>query len=420
MTILKMETARIVIIGAGVAGLVAARHLEAAGIRPLIIEATDRVGGRIKTDKVDGFSLDHGFQVLLTEYREAKRYLDYEALKLANFRPGAVVYRNNTAAPVVDPLREPSEIFRAAFSSVGSIKDKLLVWKLQRELKRTPAETLFEAKNQLSSLAFLQNYGFSPAFIDAFFIPFFGGIFLENELKTPAPMLRFVFKMFSSGHAALPAMGMEEIPRQLKTQLPNTTFRLNTEVAEVKDDKLITADGEEIPYDVLIIATDAKKLMPRLAGPPSAYHATSTLYYGSTGGQLPDRLIGLVADKTAIVNNFCLVNQVTADYAPAGQQLLSVTLKDIPTMAHAEEAVAQEIRKICRQPNWQLKPLRRYDLPNALPNLDHLSYDYTPTEARLTERVFLAGDQLLFGSLDAAMRSGRRAAEGVLTTLQRL
>lgn len=420
MTILEMEAARVIIIGAGVAGLVAARHLEEAGIRPLIIEATDRVGGRIKTDQVDGFLLDHGFQVLLTEYREAKRYLDYEALQLANFRPGAVVYRNNTIASVVDPLREPSEIFQAIFSSVGSIKDKLLVWKLQRELKRTPTEDLFKAKNQLSSLAFLQDYGFSKAFIEAFFMPFFGGIFLENELKTPAPMLRFVFKMFASGHAALPALGMEEIPRQLNAQLPNTTFRFNNEVGEVKDQKLITVAGEEIPFDMLIIATDPKKMLPRLAGPPTAYHPTSTLYYAGSDGQLPDRLIGLVADKTAIINNFCLVNQVSSDYAPEGQQLLSVTLKDIPTMANAEEAVAQEIRKICNQPNWQLKPLRRYDLPKALPNLDHLSYDYPATEARLTEQIFLAGDQLLFGSLDAAMRSGRRAAEGVLAALQRM
>jgi phytoene dehydrogenase-like protein len=419
MTTLKMEAARVVVIGAGVAGLVAARHLEKAGIQPLVVEATDRVGGRIKTDQVDGFLLDHGFQVLLTEYREAKHYLDYETLKLRNFRPGAVVYRNNTIASVVDPLREPSEIFRAILSSVGSIKDKLLVWNLQRELKATPAEDLFKSKNQVSSIVFLEEYGFSKAFIEAFFVPFFGGIFLENELKTPAPMLRFVFKMFASGHAALPAGGMEEIPRQLKAQLTNTTFRFNTKVAEIKDQKLVTEKGEEIPYDVLIIATDPKKILPRLAGPPTAYHATSTLYYASTGGQLADRLIGLVADKTAIINNFCLVNQVASDYAPEGQQLLSVTLKDIPTMANAEEVVAQEIRKISRQPNWELRPLQRYDLPKALPSLDHLSYDYPATEARLTEQIFLAGDQLLFGSLDAAMRSGRRAAEGVLVALQR-
>lgn len=414
-----MEGARVVIIGAGVAGLVAARHLAAAGLRPLVIEATDRVGGRIKTDSVDGFLLDHGFQVLLTAYHEANHYLDYEALKLHNFRPGAVVYRNHKIASVVDPIREPSQIFRAAFSSVGSIKDKLLVWKLQRELKKTSSEALFAAKNQASSIAFLQRYGFSANFIEAFFIPFFGGIFLENELETPAPMLRFVFKMFASGHAALPAKGMEEIPRQLEAQLTEVDFRFRTEIVSVNDQRLITAQGEEIPHDALIIATDPKKMLPRLAGPSTAYHATSTLYYASVGGQLPNRLIGLVADKKAITNNFCLVNQAAPGYAPEGQQLLSVTLKDIPTMANAEEVVAREIRELCRQPNWQLSPLKRYDLPRALPRLDHLSYDYSATEARLTERIFLAGDQLLFGSLDAAMRSGRRAAEGTLEALQR-
>jgi phytoene dehydrogenase-like protein len=409
-----MTNTKVVIIGAGVAGLVAARHLEEAGLSPLIIEASDRVGGRIKTDETEGFQLDHGFQVLLTQYREAQRYLDYPALQLANFRPGATVYRNGIASQIVDPLREPSQLFTAAFSPVGSIKDKFLVFKLQRELRHAKEEELFSDKVQITSRQFLEDYGFTQKFIDAFFVPFFGGIFLENKLDTPAPMLRFVFKMFGEGYATLPAQGMEAIPQQLQNGLTKTKFLFHSQAAAIKDEKIVTTTGQEIPYDALIIATAPEQLLPQLAGAPTSFNATSTYYYASTGYQLPSRLIGLVADKSMLINNFCQVNQVAEHYAPATEQLLSVTLKDIPTERNAEEKIAQEVRQICQQPNWKLRPLACYDIPRALPKLNHLSYDYQPTAARLTERIFLAGDQMLFGSLDAAMRSGRRAAEGVL------
>jgi len=261
-----MQAPRVVIIGAGVAGLVAARHLEAHGIQPTILEATDRVGGRIKTDQVGGFALDHGFQVLLTAYQEARRYLNYEALQLARFRPGAVVCRNGQTFPVVDPLREPSQLFAAALSPVGSIRDKLLVWKMTRELKRADTATLFVANQQPTTLQFLRDYGFGEPFINAFFRPFFGGIFLENELRTPAPMLQFVFKMFAEGHAALPGQGMGAIPEQLAAALHQTTLRLRTRAVGIEGKEVRTDVGDAVPFDALVIATDPGQLLPRLAG----------------------------------------------------------------------------------------------------------------------------------------------------------
>ncbi len=415
-----MKPAKIVIVGAGVSGLIAAQHIEAAGYSPIVIEATDRVGGRVKTDSIDGFACDHGFQVLLTAYKEAQRYLSYSSLDLKTFRPGAVVFRGGQAYPIVDPLREPAQLFAALFSPVASLRDKFLTWKLQRELRATNSEQIFAADQQPSTRQFLLHYGFSEDYIKAFFEPFFGGIFLENELQTPAPMLRFVFKMFAEGHAAVPTGGMEAIPKSLRAQLEKTDFRFETKAEAILDNKIRTQAGEDIPFDALIIATDPQHLLPQLAGEPIQYHATTTLYYKAKGQQLPSRLIGLVEDARSPVNNFCELAPLGAGYVPSGEQLLSVTLKDIPTAANAEDAIADELRRIVGRSDWKLEPVARYDIPQALPELDHLTYDISATESRVTEQVFLAGDHLLLGSLDAAMRSGRRAAEGVLEALRLL
>lgn len=413
-----MKPARIVIVGAGVAGLIAARELEAAGHAPTIIEASGREGGRIKTDQVDGFLLDHGFQVLLTAYQEAQHYLDYEDLALGHFRPGAIILDGRRRRQVVDPLREPTQVFRALFSDVGNLRDKWLVYQLTRSLRGRAPETFFRGTAaKESSREFLRDYGFSDRMIRSFFQPFFGGIFLENGLRTPAPVLQFVFQHFGAGQAALPAEGMEAIPRQLFDGLQRTTIRYGIEARGVDGRRLLLSEGEPLPFDVLIVATNPDRILPRLAGPPLPYRATTTLYYATDatplGGQ---RLIALSDMENGLVNNFCEVNAVAPSYAPAGKTLLSVTLKDIPTQPNVEEIVAQELRTLLQQPELDLHPLARYDLPRALPALTFPTYTYTPTQSRLTEHIFLAGDHMTFGSLDAAMRSGRLAAQGVLTS----
>ncbi|MEL7222673.1 MAG: FAD-dependent oxidoreductase [Bacteroidota bacterium] len=334
-----MESKNIVIIGGGVAGLIAAQHLEQSGLQPTIIEATDRIGGRVKTDVVDGFRLDHGFQVLLTDYREAQRYLDYEDLALRYFRPGAVVMNKGKALPIVDPLREPTQLFQAALSPVGTLKDKFLTWRLQQQLKRKEVDELFTEANQQSSIAFLQTYGFSERFIQNFFRPFFGGIFLENQLQTPAAMLQFVFKMFAQGHAALPAKGMESIPQQLASQLKATNIIRNNRVQQIENNRVKLDDSTIMPYTHLIVATSPGRLLPQLAGEELRFHETTTMYFSAHESVLPKGLIALVNEEQCIVNNFCEPSTVSEEYVPAQKHLVSVTLKDIPTQQNIEEQV---------------------------------------------------------------------------------
>ena len=127
---METEAYKIYIIGAGISGLIAAKVLENNGFHPIIIEATDRAGGRVKTDIVKGYQLDHGFQVLLTAYPTAKAFLDYNALALQTFLPGATIFKNGKQKTLGDPLRSISLLFPTLFSGIGNFSDKLKVLKL--------------------------------------------------------------------------------------------------------------------------------------------------------------------------------------------------------------------------------------------------------------------------------------------------
>ncbi len=400
----------IIIIGAGVAGLTAAIEAERAGYSPLILEGSDRIGGRVKTDQVDGFLLDHGFQVLLTAYREVERYLDIEALNLQRFAPGAIIFDGKRSFRISDPLRNPGTFPRMAFSPVGTLRDKWLIWKLTRELERQSRESLF-AENRQTTIDFLRSYGFSNRIIERFFRPFFGGIFLENELRTAAAMFRFVFKMFGEGYAAIPAAGMEAIPEQLKSQLQQTQIRFNSPIENIEKQEVILKGGERLPFSRLILATDPSGLIARLQGQEQSYVHTSNLYFSADHSPLSEPAIALVADPASPVNNWCVLTDVTPSYGPSGKALISVTLKDRPAKADvpAPSAIASELQRLTKQPGLKLTFLARYDIPRALPEISDLRYDLPPSQARLTNNIFLAGDYLLNASLDAAMRSGRNA-----------
>lgn len=409
---------RTLIIGAGISGLIAAAHLEKAGVTPLVIEATDRPGGRVKTDGENGFLFDRGFQVLLTAYAEVNQYLDMKALSLCEFDPGALIFFNNRRWRIGDPMRNPALLPSMAFSGVGTLRDKFLIWKLARSLKGISPEFLFSS-GQLSTMEYLKSLGFSKAIIERFFVPFFGGIFLERELKTSAAMFRFVFKMFSEGLAAIPKQGMEMIPRQLAAALDKTEFRFHCRVSSVTNDAVFLDDGSSLPYNRVLIATDPGVLVPNLKGQEVSHQTTTNFYFSSPSSPLNKPVIALSASPEGLINNWVTISDVSPAYAPAGKSLVSVTLRrhasDHPDIA---EKVADELRAMTGRSNWQLDFLKRYDIPNALPILDHPAYVLQASQHRLSDKIFLAGDYLLNGSLDAAMRSGRMGALALLSSLR--
>jgi protoporphyrinogen oxidase len=399
---------KIHIIGAGVSGLIAARVLEDNGFSPIILETTDRVGGRVKTDIVDGYQLDHGFQVLLTAYPAAQKYLDFKSLDLQKFLPGASIFKNDKQLIIGDPLREPSLLFSTLFSGIGTLSDKLKILKLNMRLKKKTLEAIFSEKEQ-STLSYLIGLGFSNEMITDFFTPFFSGIFLEKKLETSSRMFEFVYKMFGEGYAALPKAGIEAIPKQLFQNLKNTTFRFNTKVASIKEGEIVLADTTKLESHFTIVATEASNLIPNLKNQHTEWKSCDTLYFETERRVIKKPLIGLIPKNETLINNIFYHTSLPTSIKPT-KELLSVTVLDNHNLSSELliEQVKKELQKNCAIDSCKF--IKQYNIPMALPKLNDLQYEMLPSETRLTDSLFLAGDTQLNGSLNAAMISGERAA----------
>ena len=407
---------KIHIVGAGISGLVAATVLEQHGYSPVLIEASDRVGGRVKTDIINGYQLDHGFQVLLTAYPAAQKYLDYKSLELQEFLPGASIFKNGKQEIIGDPLRDASLLFSTLFASVGTVADKLKILKLNTRLMKKTIEEIFSDQEQ-TTLSYLTELDFSSGMINDFFTPFFSGIFLENKLETSSRMFEFVYKMFGEGSAALPKGGIEEIPKQLLHQLKGTTIKYNTAVSSISDNKILLADGQELESDFIIIATEASSLIPNLKNQAIEWQSCDTLYFETESRTIQKPLIGLIPDQNALINNiFYHTSLKTA--INAGKELLSVTVVDNKGLSDKAliDQVQKELRELCGITSSTF--IKHYTIPKSLPKLSELHYEISPSETRLTETIYLAGDLQLNGSLNAAMIAGEKAALGVLENLQ--
>ena len=409
---MKQKSPSIHIIGGGISGLIAARVLEEHGLSATIIEASDRLGGRVKTDVVDGYSLDHGFQVLLTAYPAAKKYLDFDALELQEFLPGSAIFKNGKQKIIGDPLRNLSLLLPTLFSGIGTVNDKLKILALNRRLKKKSIQNIFAEKEQTTRV-YLENIGFSEAIITNFFTPFFSGIFLENKLETSSRMFEFVYKMFGEGNAALPKDGIQAIPKQLFEKLKSTTYIFNTKVKSVENGSIKLESGETLKSNFTIIATQASGLVSNLKNQATLWKSCDTLYFEVAKREIKKPLIGLIAAHNALINNIFYHTSLQTS-ATATKELLSVTVVDKQNLTNKQlvTEVQKELKELCNIDSCTF--IKQYNIPMALPNLQDIQYEMLPSETRLTETIFLAGDTQLNGSLNAAMIAGERAALEVI------
>lgn len=407
---------KINIIGAGISGLVAAKVLEENGLSATIIEASNEIGGRVKTDLVNGFQLDHGFQVLLSEYPAARKHLNYKELELQSFDSGACIFKDGKRKTIGDPLRDFSIMLPSLFSGIGNLSDKLKILKLNHKLQKKTISSIFESPEKTTK-DYLIDFGFSKDIINKFFTPFFSGIFLETELNTSSRMFEFVFKMFAEGTALLPKKGIKAIPDQLASRLKNSNFIFNTKAVKVNENSITLEDGKEILSDFTIIATDAIGLIPEKNSKKTKWKSCSNLYFTTNEKLYKKPLIGLVADQESLVNNIFYHNSLATCQKGKGE-LLSVTIVKKHQLSDAEliKQVEKELEILCGIKN--LKFLKIYHIPKALPQLNDLKYAVDPKELQISKSIFLAGDSKLNGSLNAAMLSGEIAAEGVLEQIK--
>ncbi|MEM9887808.1 MAG: NAD(P)/FAD-dependent oxidoreductase [Bacteroidota bacterium] len=408
----------IIIVGGGIAGLTAAHYLQKAKKDFLLLEASDRIGGRVKTDEVNGFLLDRGFQVLLTAYPEAKDILDYESLDLRSFLPGALILQENgKQSQLGDPLRWLGSTFSTLFNSVGNWGDKFKILFLRSRLRRLSIDAIFEQK-EITTLEALRMYGFSEDMIDTFFKPFLRGIFLEKDLSTSRRMFDFVFKLFSEDDIAIPAKGIAAIPAQIANGLAQNSICLNQEVLEIEKGKVRLISGEILEAQQILIATNAPQAAELLKQTirNTNYESTTNLYFTAKTAPFSKPILALNAVPNSMVNNCTVLSHLSDHFAPAGEHLISVSI--VGKSELKQEVIVQKVKSELQMhfgasvKEWE--HLKTYHVSYALPAAQSIKNDLLPSEIKLAEGLYICGDHLMNGSLNAAMKSGRMAAELIL------
>jgi len=437
--------APVVVIGAGLAGLCCALDLADAGVRVVVLESSDRPGGRVATDvHPDGFLLDRGFQVLLDSYPCARERLDYQALGLGKFEPGAVVVdADGKRTRVIDPFRRPVEGIMSLPLSVLGVGDAVRIARMRR-----PESALWCGWESLTTAELLDRLRFTRRSVERFFRPFFSGVFLERELATPASFFRFIFTMFAAGSATLPKDGMGAIAGQLADRLPEGSLRLGAAVTGLegadepcgrdgaRDGGVIVvtlASGEKVRARGVVVATDADAARVLLRGGEVAgsvgvggggWRSCTTLSYAAesspTGGEAMLLLAGrdylaLSKEGEGPINHVAVMSDVQPAYAPAGASLVSATAIGVPTLDDSalDRATRDQLRGWFGHnvDRWRL--LRVDRVARALPAVFG---DVGGTRAGL-RRVHVCGDWTRDPSINGAMESGGLAAEVMLKEL---
>lgn len=429
------SSADVVVIGAGLSGLIAARQLVRAGKRVLVLEASDAVGGRIRTSRIDGFQIDHGFQVYLTAYETAAQQLDLPALGMRTFSAGARVRVGGSWWLFADPMRSPihKRLWRAlqtARAPIASFWDAWHLWRFCRDLKQRSAEELLR-ETGTSTESFLSSYGFGDRMIERFFRPFLGGIFLDRELATDASRMQFVFRAFSLGYAALPERGMQSIPQQIADSLPTGSIRLQATVGKLEDRAVVLSDGQRISADAVLIATDERAAGKWLAGignqaRPRPGKSTTCIYYATDLLPTREPILFLNGNSRGRVHHVAFPSLVQPSYAPPGKHLVCVNIVGA-TDLDGEALVNAVHQEMVGWFGWDYccwRHLHTFHIPYALPDQSTIAlqerHDREPHTAECQARGwFVCGDYCETGSIEGAIQSGLAAAariEGFLAS----
>lgn len=406
-------SADVVIVGAGLAGLTAAKVLGDAGIDAVMFESSDGVGGRVRSDIVDGFVLDRGFQVLLTGYPEIHRHLDIEALELKTFEPGALMWRGGKGTVIGDPFRRPGTLASTTFAPIGSPLDKARVALMRARLRRADPRRLLRGDDIPTARA-LHERGFSQAAIERFFTPLFGGIQLDPHLSASSRMFDVIFRTLATGDSAVPARGMGQISAQLAARAHRVPVHLSTPVAHVAPGRVTLDDGSNVSCRAVLVATEGPVASRLLGLAPVGSRAAGCVWFDAPRSPVDGRYIVLDGTGHGPVLNVAVMSDVSPSYAPDGRHLIAAAL---PGVADGDlETLARTQLRAWWGPqvdDW--RHLRTDRIPHGQPAQDP---PFSPKKkVSLGDGLFVAGDHRDTASIQGAMFSGRRCAEAVVAHL---
>jgi len=409
------SSSKVLVVGAGLSGLSCARVLAGAGWDVHVVEASDGIGGRVRTDEVDGFLLDRGFQVLLTAYDELRSQVDLRGLELKHFKPGSLIWDGESLVHLSDPWRSPGSAFSALRSPVGTLRDKMTVAGLRHRLLSKPPEACFEGTDR-STREELAALGLSDEFVRTFFRPFLGGVFLENALDTSTLLFRYYFRCFSAGDAAVPARGMQRLPEHLAGSLDGR-ITMGRTATRISGSEVGLDDGTVLQADQVVLAVDGAAAASLLGDASPGFKPAITSYFAADEPPTEQPLLLLDGEGTGPANHVAVLSNVAPQYAPAGAHLISVS--GLGAAADSSETFQAGVRKQLKRwfgdavDRWE--HIRTYRIPHALPKHPPGSLVLRSRALRRPDGLLVAGDYTEFGAIQGALRSGRRVAEAILS-----
>ena len=405
----------VVIVGAGLAGLACARTLQSAGVDAMILESSDGVGGRVRSDLVDGHRLDRGFQILLTAYPELARWFDLDQLDLCEFSPGSRVWTGERFHTVGDPLRRPADLLATVTAPIGSIADKLRLLRLIASVRSGSASSLLQRQDR-STLDRLRSAGFTPRFIETFMRPLFAGIQLDPELEVSSRRFEIILRMLAVGSSAVPSMGMGALSTALAAPLFPGSVRLHSPVVEVAGDRVVMGDGTTVRAQHVVVATEgpaAAALLPQLDDPGS--RSVAAVWYSMERAPIRGRHILLDGSHSGPARNVAVMSEVAPAYAPADRALLVAAVPGPDALsAGLDRAIRTQLRGWfgTEVDNWST--LRCDVIAHGQP-LQTPPFDPRRT-VRVSDTLWVCGDHRDTASIQGALFSGRRTAEAILAT----
>lgn len=408
-----MTDADVIVVGAGLAGLAAARRITEAGKTAVVLEASDAVGGRIRTDVIGGIRMDRGFQLFNPAYPQAQRVLDFDQLDLRPFVAGAAISRGSTLHRVADPRREPRATLASAIAPVGSPIGTAAFAAYAIRCATSPMRHLL-AREDITAREALRRAGVTATVMERLVVPFLSGVFLEDTLNTSRYFLDMVLRSFVNGTPSVPALGMQQIPEQLAAGLD---VRLNEAVTNIHETTVTTTMGT-YSARAIVVATDAQTaahFIPAL-GVTGVHHVTTWYHLVPDDQVLTWNRPWLVIDaqhRGPLVNSVVLTH-AAPEYAP-GKTLVSSSalgLRTITEDEHAARAHAAILYGVDTRA-WEL--VGTYAVRNALPAM-RVPFDVRKP-VQINPSLFVAGDHRDTASIQGALVSGRRTGDAVLAVL---
>lgn len=398
----------IVIIGAGIAGLACAMKLKKNNRNFIIIEQSNRVGGRVGSIKENEYIFDLGFQVYNTEYYKTNSLLNLKELKLKVFKPGASIYNGRRFEILSDPFRDPSTIFETFFSGMTTFKDKIKILTLKRALSSYCISE--DQSEDMTTLKYLKSYGFSNKIINGFFKPFFSGIFLENQLETSSKFFKNVFSNFNKGYAAVPVNGMQAIPDQMVKNLNPHNLLLGNKVIEAKNpEKIVLENNEIIEAKYMVLTGGSNSLVNNHI---VEFNSVRTFYFSSRVKVKHPKYINLFP-YDSLINNIAILSSVSENYSPEGNTLFSITIIESDlSKSELIDIIQDKLSTYYGDEKSNYIFMKEINIKQATIKQKTGYFDLKIEDKK---NILFAGDYTTYGSIEGAVVSGIKTAEKLIS-----